>query len=73
MLSQLGETQTKRLIQQYEKVKSENLPECELIEKSVATVAAERQSEISTSVVKNPDSVTAQILAEADIKNIFKE
>ncbi|XP_014366873.2 28S ribosomal protein S23, mitochondrial [Papilio machaon] len=72
MLNPSGETQTKRLIQQYEKLKSEGVPEKELIEKSVAAVSVERQL-ASKTIPKNPDSVTAQVLGSADIKNIFKE
>ncbi|CAG5050076.1 unnamed protein product [Parnassius apollo] len=72
MLSPAGETQVKKLIQQYEKLKSEGVPENELIEKSVAAVSTERQLDAKISP-KNPDSVTAQVLAEADLKNIFKE
>ncbi|XP_013143125.1 PREDICTED: 28S ribosomal protein S23, mitochondrial [Papilio polytes] len=71
MLNPSGETQTKRLIQQYAMLKSEGVPENELIEKSIAAVSAERQ--ISSKTTKNPDSVTAQVLGSADIKNIFKE
>lgn len=71
MLNPSGETQTKRLIQQYAMFKLEGVPENELIEKSIAAVSAERQ--ISSKTTKNPDSVTAQVLGSADIKNIFKE
>lgn len=74
MISQT-ETQTKRLIQQYEKLKSEGVPEEELMEKSAAVVGSERQLEAAKIKVtaQNPDSVTAKVLAEADIKNIFSE
>ncbi|KAJ0177312.1 hypothetical protein K1T71_007321 [Dendrolimus kikuchii] len=76
MLNPTSETQTKRLLQQYEKLKSEGVAEDELIEKSVAAVDIERQLEAPKTpktTVNNPESVTAQVLADADIKNIFKE
>nr|XP_021192122.2 probable 28S ribosomal protein S23, mitochondrial [Helicoverpa armigera] len=74
MISQT-ETQTKKLIQQYEKLKSEGVPENELIEKSAAVVGSERQLEATIAKVniQSPNSVTAQVLADADIKNIFSE
>ncbi|XP_068631817.1 small ribosomal subunit protein mS23 [Battus philenor] len=72
MLNLSGETQTKRLIQQYEKLKSEGVPEIELIEKSVAAVSTERQ--IASKITpKNRDSVSGQVLADAQLINIFKE
>ncbi|KAJ8729993.1 hypothetical protein PYW07_017031 [Mythimna separata] len=69
------ETQTKRLVQQYEKLKSEGVPEEELIEKAAAVVGSERQLEVAKAKVtaQSPDSVTAKVLADADIKNIFSE
>ncbi|CAB3224327.1 unnamed protein product [Arctia plantaginis] len=68
------ETSTKRLIQQHQKLKAEGVAEEELINKSAEAVGTERQAEIATKVIpKNKDSVTAKVLAEADIKNIFKE
>lgn len=73
MLNPSGETQTKKLVQQYEKLKAEGVPENELVEKSAAAIVSERQQETPKIIPKNPDSVTAQILAEADIKNIFKD
>ncbi|XP_053607184.1 small ribosomal subunit protein mS23 [Plodia interpunctella] len=77
MLSSTGETQTKRLLQQYDKLKSEGIPQDELIEKSAATVETERQDAIAAKssklVTKNPESITSKVLAEADLKNIFKE
>ncbi|XP_021192122.3 small ribosomal subunit protein mS23 [Helicoverpa armigera] len=74
MISQT-ETQTKKLIQQYEKLKSEGVPENELIEKSAAVVGSERQLEATKAKVniQSPNSVTAQVLADADLKNIFSE
>ncbi|CAH2037259.1 unnamed protein product, partial [Iphiclides podalirius] len=56
MLSQVGETQIKRLIQQYEKLKSENVPENNLIEKSVAAVSAEPP--LSVTIVKSVKSIS---------------
>lgn len=75
MLNPEGETQSKKLIKQYEKLKSEGVPESELIDKTVAAVGAERQLETAkvASTPQNPDSVSAQVLAEADLKNIFNE
>lgn len=74
MISQT-ETQTRRLIQQYEKLKSENVPEEELIEKSAAAVGSERQLEATISKVtaQSPNSVSAKILSEIDMKNILSE
>ncbi|XP_030024948.1 28S ribosomal protein S23, mitochondrial [Manduca sexta] len=73
LLSQSTETQTKRLIQQYKNLQSEGVPENEILEISAKAVANERQAEIPKISAKNPDSVTAQVLTEANIKNIFKE
>lgn len=75
MLNPEGETQSRKLIKQYEMLKAEGVADNELIEKSVAAVGAERQLEAAktTSTPKNPDSVTSQVLAEADLKNIFNE
>ncbi|XP_013199603.2 small ribosomal subunit protein mS23 [Amyelois transitella] len=77
MLIPGGETQTKRLLHQYEKLKSEGVPEEELIQKSAAIVESDRQEAIaarsSKIVAKNPESATAKVLAEADLKNIFEE
>ncbi|XP_047995158.1 probable 28S ribosomal protein S23, mitochondrial [Leguminivora glycinivorella] len=73
MLSPTGETPIKKLVKQYEKLKSEGVPETELVEKASAAVDtqyAQRQQEAAQqkTIVKNPDSVTAQVLAEADLK-----
>lgn len=77
MMSQNNETQTKRLVQQYQKLQSEGVPEEEIIEKSAAVVGAEQkeqyeafkatktQSQKST----NPESITAKVLSD----DIFKE
>lgn len=75
MLNPTSDSQSKRLLQQYHKLKSEGVPEDQLIEKSVEAAGAERQQEVSktSKIPTNPESVTAQVLAEADIKNIFKE
>uniref|UniRef100_A0A1E1WSS3 Small ribosomal subunit protein mS23 n=1 Tax=Pectinophora gossypiella TaxID=13191 RepID=A0A1E1WSS3_PECGO len=73
MLNPAGETHTKKLIQQYEKLKSEGVPESELIEKSVSAIGLERQQEAPKAVPKNPDSVTSHVLADADLENIFKK
>ena len=74
MISQT-ETQTKRLVQQYEKLKSEGVPEEELIEKSATVVGSERQFEAAKAkvIAQNPDSVSAKIMSEIDMKNIFSE
>ncbi|NP_001091803.1 putative mitochondrial ribosomal protein isoform X1 [Bombyx mori] len=74
LLNQSNETQTKRLVQQYDELKAEGIPEDEIIEKAAQAVAVERHSYAAQKLnvtPKNPDSVTAQVLAEADIKNIF--
>lgn len=83
MLAQNNDTQTKRLVQQYEKLKAEGVAEEELIEKSATAVGLERkeQYEASTAAAfaskqvtpENPNSVTAKVLSEANLKNIFKE
>lgn len=72
MLSLTGETHTKKLIQKYEQLKSQGIPEEELIDKCVLGVDSERQ-EASKTTPKNPDSVSSHVLAEANLKNIFKE
>ncbi|XP_075973714.1 mitochondrial ribosomal protein S23 [Anticarsia gemmatalis] len=73
-----SETPTKRLVQQYEKLKAEGVPEAELVQKSVEVTGAtyaERQVEspVAKATSTNRDSVTSKVLAEADLKNIFKE
>ncbi|XP_063618608.1 small ribosomal subunit protein mS23 [Cydia splendana] len=77
MLSPTGETPIKKLVKQYEKLKSEGVPETELVEKASATVDTQytqrQEAAPQKPIVKNPDSVTAQVLAEADLKNIFNE
>ncbi|XP_052740419.1 28S ribosomal protein S23, mitochondrial [Bicyclus anynana] len=74
MLNTTGETQTKRLIQTYQRLQSEGVPEEELIQKSTEAVESARRSPADTKIIaKNPESVTAKVLAEADLKNIFKE
>lgn len=74
MISQT-DTQTKRLVQQYEKLQTEGVPETELIEKSAAVVGSERQLEATKAKVNanSPGSITANVLADADIKNIFTQ
>ncbi|XP_045448521.1 28S ribosomal protein S23, mitochondrial [Melitaea cinxia] len=72
MLNLTGETHTKKLIQKYEQLKSQGIPEEELIDKCALGVDSERQ-EASKTTPKNPDSVSSQVLAEANLKNIFKE
>ncbi|XP_073945484.1 mitochondrial ribosomal protein S23 [Choristoneura fumiferana] len=75
MLSPTGETHIKKLVKQYEKLKSEGVPENELVEKCTAAVDSQRQPEAPPTkiIVKNPESATAQVLAEADLKNIFNK
>lgn len=79
MLSQNNETQTKRLVQQYQKFQAEGGPEEELVEKSATAVGAERKEQYEAfqatraQTPANPESVTAKVLSEADLKNIFKE
>ncbi|CAG4983242.1 unnamed protein product [Colias eurytheme] len=73
MLSPYGETQTKKLLQKYEQLQKEGIPEEEIIEKSVASVINERNAESVKIDTINPASVTGQVLSEANIKNIFKE
>lgn len=70
-----NETTTKRLVQQYEKLKAEGVTEAEIIEKSATAVGSERQLEFNKAKVatSSPDSVTAKLLNEADITNIFKD
>ncbi|XP_050346136.1 28S ribosomal protein S23, mitochondrial [Nymphalis io] len=72
MLS-LSETHTKRLILKYEELKTKSIPDEELIEKCVEAVGSERQIEATKSTTKNPDSVSSNVLAEANLKTIFKE
>ncbi|CAG9786068.1 unnamed protein product [Diatraea saccharalis] len=78
ILNPNSETHMKRLISQYQKLKSDGVPEEELIEKSAEIVDGERQRQenIKEPKYKNtvsPESVTTQVLAEADLKNIFSE
>ncbi|XP_041978138.1 28S ribosomal protein S23, mitochondrial [Aricia agestis] len=69
-----GETQTKRLLQKYEALKSEGVAEDEIIEKSVTAVSKERpEFEKEENVRVNKESATAQVLEGADIKNIFND
>lgn len=70
MFNQLGETHTRKLIKKYEQFKAEGVPEEEIIEKSVAAVGSERQP---TESVKKPETMTPNVLAEANLKNIFKD
>ncbi|CAH2266819.1 28S ribosomal protein S23, mitochondrial [Pararge aegeria] len=75
MLSLTGETQTKKLVQKYQQLQSEGVAEEELVQKSAEAVGNARQATTETYkvVTKIPDSVTAKVLAEADLKNIFKD
>ncbi|KOB71534.1 putative mitochondrial ribosomal protein [Operophtera brumata] len=79
LLGQNNETQTKRLVQQYQKFQAEGVPEEELVEKSATAVGAERKEQYEAikatraQTPANPESVTAKVLSEADLKNIFKE
>lgn len=75
MLSPTGETHIKKLVKHYEKLKSEGVPENELVEKCTAAVDSQRQAEAPPIkiIAKNPESATAQVLAEADLKNIFNK
>ncbi|XP_072931871.1 small ribosomal subunit protein mS23 isoform X2 [Epargyreus clarus] len=70
-----GETQIKKLMQQYEKLKTEGVPENELIEKSASNVSSERTQEVAQNKIPkaSPETVTSQVLTEVNIKNIFKE
>ncbi|CAD0199436.1 unnamed protein product [Chrysodeixis includens] len=74
-LASTNETTTKRLVQQYEKLKAEGISEAEIIEKSATAVGSERQLEANKAkdATVSPDSVTAKLLNEADITNIFKD
>ncbi|XP_047529391.1 28S ribosomal protein S23, mitochondrial isoform X1 [Vanessa atalanta] len=69
----MNETYTKKLMQKFEQLKSESISEEELIEKCVAAVGSERQTESTKTTTKNPDSVSSHVLNEANLKNIFKE
>ncbi|XP_050684494.1 28S ribosomal protein S23, mitochondrial [Leptidea sinapis] len=71
MLNPSGETQIKRLIQKYEKLEAEGIPDAELIDKSLTEVVSEQALSIK-SKIENPESATAQVLG-VDVKNIFKE
>ncbi|CAK1547301.1 unnamed protein product [Leptosia nina] len=73
MLSPYGETQTKRLIMKYEQLQQEGVPESEIVEKSVASVVSEREPDSTRIKTINPESATAQVLSEVNIKHIFKE
>ncbi|XP_034830650.1 small ribosomal subunit protein mS23-like isoform X2 [Maniola hyperantus] len=74
MLSLTGETQTRKLIEKYQQLQSEGVAEEDSLQKSVEAVGSARQTTEATKMTpKNPDSVTAKVLAEADLKNIFKE
>ncbi|XP_026752216.2 probable 28S ribosomal protein S23, mitochondrial [Galleria mellonella] len=77
MLHPTSETHTKKLLQQYKKLKAEGVPEHELIEKSAAVVenerTVERQEASKAKITGRNQESSAQTLAEADLKNIFKE
>lgn len=75
MLSQTGETQTRTLVKQYENLKTEGISDDELVQKSVEAVGVERQQhhDAPKFTAKNPDSVTAHVLKDANLKNIFTE
>ncbi|XP_026724877.1 28S ribosomal protein S23, mitochondrial [Trichoplusia ni] len=70
-----NETTTKRLVQQYEKLKADGVSEAEIIEKSATAVGSERQLEANKVKVatNSTDADTAKLLNEADITNIFKD
>lgn len=68
-----GDTQTTKLIQQYYRLKEENFPESEIIKKCAVAVDSEKLNNTKLHDTVEPKSVTQQVLAEADIKNIFKE
>lgn len=70
-----NETTTKRLVQQYEKLKADGVSEAEIIEKSATAVGSERQLEANKAKVatNSTDADTAKLLNEADITNIFKD
>lgn len=74
MISQ-SETQTKRLVQQYQKLESEGVRDEDLVEKAAEIVGSERQLEAAKAKItaESPGSVSAKVLAEVDIKNIFSE
>ncbi|KAG7302813.1 hypothetical protein JYU34_012790 [Plutella xylostella] len=76
MLNPSGETQTKNLIKEYENQKALGVPEEEILDKCAETVISERKSKAEAARLTSnvdPQSITGQVLAEADIKNIFKE
>lgn len=79
MLTPEGETTTKKILKHYTKLQAEGVPEDQIIEKCAAAVEGERRKPAATSTVidtvtsDKPKSATQQVLAEADIKNIFKE
>ncbi|XP_059047115.1 small ribosomal subunit protein mS23 [Achroia grisella] len=78
MMNPTSETHTKKLLQEYEILKNEGVPEHELIEKSAAIVQNERnieRQEVAKVKItsKNKEVSTPQTLAEADLKNIFKD
>lgn len=75
MFSPTGETQTRKLVKQYEKLKAEGVSENELVQKTVEAVGVERQQQQDAPKLtpKNSESVTANVLRDADLKNIFTE
>ncbi|XP_063825076.1 small ribosomal subunit protein mS23 [Ostrinia nubilalis] len=74
MLSPSEETHTKRLLKRYEKLKSEGVAEDQLVEKAASEVASERQEFVKAKLTpQNPDSITAQVLTDVKLKDIFNE
>lgn len=75
MLSPTGETQTRKLVKHYEKLKAEGVSENELVQKTIEAVGVERQQQQDAPklTARNSDSVTAHVLKDADLKNIFTE
>lgn len=76
MLNPSSETHTRKLLQQYEKLKAKGVPEEELLQKAFEAVGVERQQARDMPAITStvgPKSITGQVLSDANIQNIFKE
>ncbi|GBP86614.1 Probable 28S ribosomal protein S23, mitochondrial [Eumeta japonica] len=72
MLMSTGDTPTKKLLQKYDKLKAEGLSEDEIIQKCKELIENEKQQTLSKRKTDlKLKSVTAQILTEVNMKNIF--
>ncbi|KAL4717969.1 hypothetical protein ACJJTC_013008 [Scirpophaga incertulas] len=72
MLSPTGESHTKRLLKQYEKLKREGVLESELVEKSAAAVEIERQDYTKLKNTRAPEATSQSQITE-HLKDIFNE